>query len=286
MMKKLLAVLLILTLLLVCGAPAFAADEAEEPLAELDVEKNGHSLHLKLLKLAIEDGNLVVSINVDRLADWQGEDSPKVIILFEENDRSYKMDLISNSSVLSNSNVTNYKVTMKIPYDGSEMPKQILIDIGEGDPLVLWGESAAEEAEGQTGIADEYEWLSYTVKVDSVQVGIGKELEYPSTRVERVMETGTEIASKLNKTVVLIRFSGSSGSINKEDISEEAFSAFVLTDAEGEEIPLYSYLYWGVRLQLKNGSANLEVFDDQEGFILSYLLPEGVSSEDLTLSVK
>lgn len=146
------------------AAPAVLAEDA--PLAELHLEKNGLPLDLKLWKLAIEDGELVLTIGIDQITRWRDETPPKLIVATAESPQKYKLDLFTADTVshLPDS-AKNYKMTTKLPFEGMALPEQLLVDIGGEEPLLFWPQADAEAAPGTDG----------TDKDDSGKTDIGKD---------------------------------------------------------------------------------------------------------------
>jgi len=135
-------------LLCVLMLMSFAASSfAEEALAELHVEKNGLTLDLSLLKLEIEDGQLVVSVGIDGITKWKDEEPPKIILDFEQAGEKFTSGLFSTDTVAKlPENAKNYKTTSKHPVSGEELPDRILIDIGSDEPLVFWEKDPIADA--------------------------------------------------------------------------------------------------------------------------------------------
>lgn len=156
--------ILLSLLLTLFAAPAVLAEDA--PLAELHLEKNGLPLDLKLLKLAIEDGELVLTIGIDQITAWRDETPPKLIVATAESPQKYKLDLFTAETVsrLPDS-AKNYKMTTKLPFDGMALPEQLLVDMGDGEPLIFWPQKDTEAAPASGG----------TEKDDSGKTEIGKD---------------------------------------------------------------------------------------------------------------
>ena len=147
------ALFLLLTFLLALfGGSAFAEETA--PLAELHLEKNGLPLDLRLLKMEIEDGKLVLSVSIDGITEWKDEDPPSLIITYGDSGMELKTKLFTNETVKSlPAGAKNYKMTTKFPSDGDALPDQLLIDIGEKDPLPFWlSEDAVLDAAVETAV--------------------------------------------------------------------------------------------------------------------------------------
>ena len=147
------ALFLLLTFLLALfGGSAFAEETA--PLAELHLEKNGLPLNLRLLKMEIEDGKLVLSVSIDGITEWKDEDPPSLIITYGDSGMELKTKLFTNETVKSlPAGAKNYKMTTKFPSDGDALPDQLLIDIGEKDPLPFWlSEDAVLDAAVETAV--------------------------------------------------------------------------------------------------------------------------------------
>ena len=139
--------------------------------------------------------------------------------------------------------------------------------------------AAAEQA----GIAGPYEWKGYELTVESVRTGNGKELDDGSTRGMRYRVEDSRVFVNIPETLLEIRLLGGPEGIKFEDIrSDENIALFRLTDAAGEEIPIYSWCWWGVGFDEEKGFGS---YDLQEGFMLYYFLPDGTAAEDLTLTV-
>lgn len=167
------------------AAPAALAEDA--PLAELHLEKNGVPLDLKLLKLAIEDGELVLTIGIDQITLWRNETPPKLIVSTAESAQKYTLDLFTADTVSHlPASAKNYKMTTKLPFDGMALPERLLVDIGEEEPLLFWpqedGEPTAEKDNFDNGSVD---------KDDSGKTEIGK--------VEAAAPPDAEIDRELNE---------------------------------------------------------------------------------------
>lgn len=152
------ALFLLLTFLLALFGGSACAEETA-PLAELHLEKNGLPLDLRLLKMEIEDGKLVLSVSIDGITEWKDEDPPSLIINYGDSGMELKTKLFANETVKSlPAGAKNYKMTTKFPSDGDALPDQLLIDIGEKDPLPFWlSEDAVLDAAVETAVkaADE-----------------------------------------------------------------------------------------------------------------------------------
>ena len=152
------ALFLLLTFLLALFGGSACAEETA-PLAELHLEKNGLPLDLRLLKMEIEDGKLVLSVSIDGITEWKDEDPPSLIINYGDSGMELKTKLFANETVKSlPAGAKNYKMTTKFPSDGDALPDQLLIDIGEKDPLPFWlSEDAVLDAAVETTVkaADE-----------------------------------------------------------------------------------------------------------------------------------
>ena len=121
------------------------------------------------------------------------------------------------------------------------------------------------------GIAAEYEWLSYTLFVDSAELVPGSELDKsPLSKIK-------------DKTFVRIRLLDKGGEIALTDIDDEDnIRLFRLTDTEDNELPLYSISYWNVGFDDEKGFYTGET---QEGFFLYYLAEGELGLDDLVLTV-
>ena len=124
----------------------------------------------------------------------------------------------------------------------------------------------------QKGIAEEYTWLSYTLTVDSTEIVPGTEVDI------------SPFSTVKNKKFAKIRLLAKEGEILLEDIQDDSkMEQFVLTDAQGNELPLYSVNMWGVGFDAEKGT--FSTFDTQEGFALVYLTDGTVTIDSLTLKV-
>lgn len=126
--------------------------------------------------------------------------------------------------------------------------------------------------ENQQGIAGEYSWLSYTLTVDSAEIVPGTEVDI------------SPLSTIKDKKFAKIRFLAKEGKILLEDIQDDSkIDQFVLTDSQGNELPLYSVNMWGVGFDAEKGT--FSTFDTQEGFALLYLTDGTVTIDSLTLGV-
>ena len=149
--------------------------------------------------------------------------------------------------------------------------------------LCLAGTACFAAAE-QAGITGPVQWKGYELAVDSVRTGSGKELDDLSMRGSKYMEENSPNLTDITETLLEIRLLGGEDGVKLEDVLDaENKSLFVLTDAAGQEIPLFCFSWWGVGFDPATGFGS---YDPQEGFLLYYDLPDGVSAEDLTLSVR
>lgn len=123
-----------------------------------------------------------------------------------------------------------------------------------------------------TGIQREYEWESYTLTVEYAKEISGSEVDpNPTSNIH-------------DDEFVEIRIVGKNGDIALTDIQDNSkIEQFILTDAGGNELSIYTIRYWGIGFDADNGDFSLN--DEQEGFTLIYRLPEGVTVNELTLSV-
>ena len=138
------ALFLLCALLFTLLAGSAVADEAA-PLAELHVEKNGLPLDLTLEKLEIEDGSIVIMLGMDKITGWKDEEAPGLIVSCKNPDRKFKTDLFTAETVKSlPSTIKDFKTTMKFPYEGETLPDEILIDLGEDEPMILWPSADSE----------------------------------------------------------------------------------------------------------------------------------------------
>lgn len=117
-----------------------------------------------------------------------------------------------------------------------------------------------------------------------METGVGKELSYPKTYGTKTMEKDAKTTDKSDKLFAALRFMGKDQGILMTDLQEASLAdEFVLTDAEGAPLTLYSCVWWGVNFD--QTQFKFESFDEQEGFTLYYLLPNGVTIDELTLVV-
>ena len=169
------------------AAPAVLAEDA--PLAELHLEKNGLPLDLKLLNLAIEDGELVLTIGIDQITRWRDETPPKLIVATAESPQKYKLDLFTADTVshLPDS-AKNYKMTTKLPFDGMALPERLLVDIGEDEPLVFWPQ---EDAEAAPGTEKDDSGKTEIGKDDTGKIDFGKDsaAEAPAAKADAELDT-------------------------------------------------------------------------------------------------
>lgn len=122
------------------------------------------------------------------------------------------------------------------------------------------------------GIEPEYKWLKYTLKVDSVEI-------VPGTEVDR-----SPFSTVQDKTFVKVRFLATDEQIATTDLDVNGeLPQFHMTDRSGNELPLYSVSYWGVGFDMEKGT--FYSADTQEGFFLHFTA-DGVSeTDDLILTV-
>lgn len=276
---------LCLCVLLLSGAASSALAEEE---VTLHLERNGHAADLALKQLEIEDGELVLAVGFENFSTWQDEATPQLIAVYREAGVKHKLPLSAMDNLAKRGNVKNMKVTVRIPVDGNELPDELLIDCGEGDPLVFWTnpDSAAPEetpAAEPGKIAEKYSWKTYTLLVDSVEIGIGKELSYPTTRAMRKLDPDAVDFDKSDELFFAVRLLPEEGEIVTNDIMQiDSDMAFHLTGPDGEEFPLHTFLWWGFGFDMKVGPV---IYDTQEGFMLFYQLPGEMTLDELSFTV-
>ena len=278
------ALCLFLCVFLLGGAVSSVCAEEE---AVLRLERNGHAAELTIKQLEIENGELVIAVGFENFSTWQDEQTPLLIAVYRETGVKHKMPLSAMDNLAKRGNVKNMKVTMRIPVDGTELPDELLIDTGEGEPLVFWTnpDSAAAEDAAPTaaGIAEKYSWKDYTLLVDSVEIGPGKELGYPTTRAMRKLDPDAVDFDKSDDLFFAVRLLPEEGEIVTNDIMQiDSDMAFHLTGPNGEEIPLHTFLWWGFGFDMKVGPV---IFDTQEGFMLFYQLPGEMTLDELNFTV-
>lgn len=279
------ALCLFLCVFLLSGAVSSVSAEED---AALRLERNGHAADLTLKQLEIENGELVIAVGFENFSTWQDEQTPLLIAVYREAGVKHKMPLSAMDNLAKRGNVKNMKVTMRIPVDRTELPDELLIDIGESDPLVFWtnpDSAAAEEtpAAETVGISEKYSWKDYILLADSVEIGIGKEISYPPTRAIRKLDPDAVDVDKSDDLFFAVRLVPEEGEIVTNDVMHiEDNMAFHLTGPDGEEIPLHSFLWWGFGFDMKVGPV---IFDTQEGFMLFYQLPGEMTPDELSFTV-
>ncbi len=168
-------------------------------------------------------------------------------------------------------------------FDCYELPSSVpLFSVEDGTLYISFdGESdTGTDGESDSGgaqalpasIQSEYEWESYTLTVEHAKEITGKEVDPIST------------SNIHDNKFVEIRLVGKNGDIALTDIQDSnKIKQFILTDADGKELSIYNVSFWGIGFDAKNGKFSSN--DEQEGFTLIYWLPEGVTVNELTLSV-
>ncbi len=121
------------------------------------------------------------------------------------------------------------------------------------------------------GIEAEYAWLSYVLKVDTVEIVPGSDLDKsPLSKIK-------------DKTFAKIRLLSKGEEIVTTDIDDRDNCAlFRMTSPNGSELPLYSVSYWNVGFDPEKGFFTGET---QEGFFLYFLLEGEIGIDDLTFTI-
>lgn len=119
----------------------------------------------------------------------------------------------------------------------------------------------------------EYSWLSYVLKVDTVEIVPGSDLDK------------SPLSNIKDKTFAKVRLLGKDQQIVTKDLQEnDKMLLFSMADTKGNNMPLYSVSYWNVGFDKEKGT--FFTGDTQEGFFLYFLLDGDVGVDDLVLSVK
>ena len=123
------------------------------------------------------------------------------------------------------------------------------------------------------GIKAEYDWLTYGLKVDTVEIVPGSDLDK------------SPMSAIKDKTFAKIRLLSKGEQIVTKDIDDrDNILRFSMTDRDGNELPIYSVSYWNVGFDAAKGT--FFTGDTQEGFYLYFLAEDGTGVDDLVFSVK
>lgn len=135
------------------------------------------------------------------------------------------------------------------------------------------GTAQAAQEPLPSGFEAEYTWLSYTLKVDYVKAVKGSEIDKnPMSTIK-------------DQNFVEVRLLAKEGDILTEDINDEKkITQFVITTSGNEVLKLHSTTMRGVTFDAETGKFSTK--EKQEGFSLIFELPDGVTLEDLTMTVK
>lgn len=174
--------------------------------------------------------------------------------------KSYK-----DASKRSDECVQDGKLKIRFDEDGE---KKENTDAGE-----TAGTAQAAKEPLPSGFEAEYKWLSYTLKVDYVKAVKGSEIDKnPMSTIK-------------DQNFVEVRLLAKEGDILTEDINDEKkITQFVITTSGNEVLKLHSTTMQGVTFDAETGKFSTK--EKQEGFSLIFELPDGVTLEDLTMTVK
>ena len=135
------------------------------------------------------------------------------------------------------------------------------------------GTAQAAQEPLPSGFEAEYTWLSYNLKVESVKAVKGSDFDKnPMSTIK-------------DQNFVEISLLAKEGDILTEDINDEKkITQFVITTSGNEVLKLHSTTMRGVTFDAETGKFSTK--EKQEGFSLIFELPDGVTLEDLTMTVK
>ncbi len=121
-------------------------------------------MEVVLKDLKTEDGNLEITLGMDRIREWQDETPPEMTVIYEEPYQKFKMELFTAELLRSLPEmITSYSTTMKLPVASGELPDRIQVSTEDEEPVLLWDketdsvktEPAAAEGEDTQKKAEE-----------------------------------------------------------------------------------------------------------------------------------
>ena len=262
-MKKTIAIFCVLLCLfgLISGTAAAADEEETIELARLVGTWEG--------KGTSKSGDVPITLTVRIASDGTGVYEFEMESMGKPYHESYPFLLSREDSRFSLDTPAEYPGKIEGTWELRD--NKLLLDIvstfaGGGESA--WVAECAKTAVTE-GIAAEYEWLSYTLFVDTAELVPGSELDRsPLSKIK-------------NKTFARIRLLSEGEEIALKDIDEDNLGLFTLTDKEDNALPLYSVSYWNVGFDDEKGFYTNET---QEGFFLYYLAEGELTLDDLVFT--
>ncbi len=114
-------------------------DSSGEYLTKVNIETDGRSMEIVLKDLKTEDGNLEITLGMDRIREWKDETPPKMTVVYEEPYQKFAMELFTADLLRSLPEmITSYSTTMKLPVQSEELPDRIQVSTEDEEPVLLW----------------------------------------------------------------------------------------------------------------------------------------------------